>query len=117
MFPRGGPAGGLLLLRLVAAIPLLIGGSSGSLGMPHGVIFVRYIAIGVGGLLLAGIWTPVAAVLQAIIELWMVFAPGDAPVLHLLLAALGVSLLTLGPGAWSVDARLFGRKRINIRTR
>jgi hypothetical protein len=27
---------------------------------------------------------------------------------------LGVTLAMLGPGAWSVDARLFGRKRIQI---
>jgi hypothetical protein len=34
-----------------------------------------------------------------------------------LLAALGVSLVMPGPGAWSVDARLFGRKQIDIRSR
>jgi uncharacterized membrane protein YphA (DoxX/SURF4 family) len=27
-------------------------------------------------------------------------------------AALGVGLAMLGPGAWSVDARRFGRKRL-----
>jgi putative oxidoreductase len=27
---------------------------------------------------------------------------------------LGAALAMLGPGAWSVDARLFGRKRIRI---
>ena len=31
-----------------------------------------------------------------------------------LLGALGAALAMLGPGAWSVDARLFGRKRIQI---
>jgi putative oxidoreductase len=117
MFPGGWPGGGLLLLRLIAAIPLLFAGASGLLGMPHGAIFVRYIAIGVGCLLLAGLWTPVAAVLQIVIDLWIAFAPGGASVVHLLPAALGLSLVMLGPGAWSVDARLFGRKRIDIRIR
>jgi putative oxidoreductase len=27
---------------------------------------------------------------------------------------MGAALAMLGPGAWSVDARLFGRKRIHI---
>jgi DNA-binding NarL/FixJ family response regulator len=36
------------------------------------------------------------------------------PSIHLLVGALGVALAMLGPGAWSVDARLFGRKRIQI---
>jgi putative oxidoreductase len=76
-----------------------------------------FATIGVGILLLAGLWTPVAGALQAIIEVWIFFSRGHEANLHLLLAALGVSLVMLGPGAWSVDARLFGRKRIDIRTR
>jgi hypothetical protein len=31
-----------------------------------------------------------------------------------LLGILGISLAMLGPGAWSVDALLFGRKRITV---
>jgi putative oxidoreductase len=117
MFPGGWPGAGLLLLRLAAAIPLLIEGYSSFGGMPHGGFFARFIAAGVGSLLLAGLWTPIAGALQAVIELWIVFSFGDAVIVHLLLAALGVSLAMLGPGAWSVDARLFGRKRIDIRSR
>lgn len=50
-------------------------------------------------------------------ELWMAaMAKGD-PWTHLLLAALGAGLAMLGPGAWSVDSRLFGRKRLDIRDR
>ena len=117
MFPGGWPGAGLFVLRLATAIPLLIGGRSEFWGMPHDALYVRFFAIGVGSLLLAGLWTPVAGVLQAIIQLWIVFSPGDAAVVHLLLAALGLSVAMLGPGAWSVDARLFGRKRIDIRSR
>jgi len=117
MFPDGWPGVGLFVLRLATAIPLLIGGRSEFWGMPHDPLYVRFIAIGVGGLLLAGLWTPVAGVLQAIIELWIVFSMGNAAVVHLLLAALGLSVAMLGPGAWSVDARLFGRKKIDIRSR
>jgi putative oxidoreductase len=117
MFPGGWPGAGLLVLRLAAAIPLLLEGCSGFWGAPHDGLYARFIAIGVGSLLLAGLWTPVAGALQSIIEVWTIFARGTAPSMDVLLAALGVSLVMLGPGAWSVDARLFGRKRIDIRSR
>ena len=63
-----------------------------------------------------GLWTPIAGALQAIIQIGVIFTPGNV-IIHVLPAALGVSLVMLGPGAWSVDALLFGRKRIDIRTR
>lgn len=71
-------------------------------------------AIVVGIFLLVGLWTPLVGAFQAIIELWLAFGHGSESTLHLLLAALGISLIMLGPGAWSLDARLFGRKRIDI---
>jgi putative oxidoreductase len=116
MFPGGWPGAGLLVLRLAAAVPLLLEGCSGFWGAPHDGFYAGFIAIGIGSLLLAGLWTPVAGGLQAIIEVWAIFTRATAPSMHVLLAALGVSLVMLGPGAWSVDARLFGRKRIDIRS-
>ncbi len=118
MFPGGWPGAGLLVLRLAAATPVIIGGGSAVRDAAQLGFHAMYFAtIGVGILLLAGLWTPVAGALQAIIEVWIFFSRGDGASLHLLLAALGVSLVMLGPGAWSVDARLFGRKRIDIRSR
>jgi putative oxidoreductase len=80
------------------------------------MLYARFIAIAVGSLLLAGLWTPVAGALQAIFQLWIIFERGGALGIHLSLAALGISLVMLGPGAQSLDARLFGRKRIDIRS-
>ncbi len=118
MFPGGWPGAGLLVLRLAAAIPQIIGGGIAVRDAPQlGLHAIYFATIGVGIFLLAGLWTPVAGALQAIIEVWIFFSRGDGASLHLLLAALGVSLVMLGPGAWSVDARLFGRKRIDIRSR
>jgi uncharacterized membrane protein YphA (DoxX/SURF4 family) len=68
-----------------------------------------------GLLLLAGLWTSVSGMLVAILELLNTFLePGDLST-KILLATLGLGLALLGPGAWSVDARLFGWKRIDIR--
>jgi uncharacterized membrane protein YphA (DoxX/SURF4 family) len=74
------------------------------------------ITVGVGAFLMAGLWTPIAGTFLAIVEIWIVLFQGGRAEIHLPLAALGVSLVMLGPGAFSVDGRLFGRKRINIRS-
>jgi putative oxidoreductase len=67
-----------------------------------------------GILLLAGLWTPVAGTIVAGAELWTSFSSTADLWTHILLATVGVALALLGPGAWSVDARLFGWKRISI---
>ena len=73
------------------------------------------IAACAGILLLAGLWTPIAGAITALIELWNVTSqPGD-PWTYILLAAIGAALAMLGPGGWSMDARIFGWKRIDIR--
>jgi len=65
-----------------------------------------------GVLLFVGFWTPLAGAVVAIAEIWIVFSqPGDRWI-HLILAILGATLAMIGPGAWSIDARLFGRKHI-----
>jgi len=59
--------------------------------------------------------------LVTLVELWIAllhYSPGEDTWMHIFLAVLAVSVAMLGPGAWSVDARLFGRKRFDIdRTR
>jgi uncharacterized membrane protein YphA (DoxX/SURF4 family) len=96
----------------------MFGGTPELRGVAHWRIHgAQFVAIGVGILLLAGLWTPIAGALEAIIEIWIISGQRDDPSVHYLLAALAVSLVMLGPGAWSVDARLFGRKRIDIRRR
>ncbi len=75
------------------------------------------VAMAGGILLLAGLWTPLAGAVIALDEAWIAFSNQFAPQGHLLVAALGVCLAMLGPGAWSVDARLFGRRVFEMRGR
>jgi putative oxidoreductase len=109
---------GLLLMRLVGGMALIQQGIIGLRGEPKlGEIMLHVFATVAGTLLVAGLWTPFAGALAAVIELWRTFAqPGD-PLVHILLVTLGAALALIGPGAWSVDARLFGWKRIDIRSR
>ena len=67
-----------------------------------------------GILLLIGLWTPIVGVLIAVVELWIAVTHIGDPWIPIMLATLGGSAAMIGPGAWSIDARLFGRKRIDI---
>jgi uncharacterized membrane protein YphA (DoxX/SURF4 family) len=67
--------------------------------------------------LLAGLWTPFAAALVTGIEVWHTASQTGDPWIHILVGALAVALTLLGPGAWSVDAHLFGWRRIDVRDR
>jgi putative oxidoreductase len=68
-----------------------------------------------GILLLAGLWTPIAGAIVTVLEGWNAISGHGDPSTSLLLGTLAGALAVLGPGAWSVDARLFGWKRIDIR--
>jgi hypothetical protein len=47
-------------------------------------------------------------------ELWIVFSDGGDPSMPIVLATLGATLAMIGPGAWSIDAHLFGGKHFEI---
>jgi uncharacterized membrane protein YphA (DoxX/SURF4 family) len=78
------------------------------------LVILQLVAVGAAALLLVGLWTPVAGMLMGVTELSLAFSHPTDPWIHILLGALGIALAMLGPGAWSMDARLFGRKRIQI---
>jgi hypothetical protein len=64
-------------------------------------------------LLILGLWTPVIGVLAALQAGWIALAGNDPPY-WLLVMAVTIALALLGPGAWSLDARLFGWKRVDF---
>lgn len=117
-FANGWPGVGLLLLRLATAAALFYCSAAQCKATPQLVSMVpQLIGASAGIFLLAGLWTPVAGAAVTGAELWISFASGGAPAMSFLLASLGASLAMIGPGAWSVDARLFGRKRIEASSR
>jgi len=115
MFPNGWPGRGLLLLRLGVGILLTHDGLAELLSASqlHGMVR-QSLATGAGILLLIGSFTPIAGVLVILVELWTALTGADSLRTCILLATAGAALAMLGPGFWSVDARLFGRKRIDI---
>ena len=98
-------AGGALLLHGVAALAVGLA--------PASVIFHVVCAL-IGVFVIVGLWTPIVAALAAIDAAWHGFASPPDAAFYLLLATLAAALALLGPGAWSVDARLFGWRRVEI---
>jgi uncharacterized membrane protein YphA (DoxX/SURF4 family) len=115
-FPNSWPGGGLLILRLAAAVTAVLCGFGTPLEDLSGKLF-QVIASATGALLLIGLWTPVAGLLQVCLELTSGFGHNAPGLSQFVLGALGLTLSMTGPGAWSVDARLFGRKQIDFNVR
>jgi putative oxidoreductase len=104
-------------MRLFAGMAMVVQGVSALLaGPPPGAVLFQTLSIGLGLLLFAGLWTPVAGTLVAAEALWNVFSSRQ-PWCWIMLAPLGAGLALIGPGAWSIDARLFGWRRLEIRDR
>jgi uncharacterized membrane protein YphA (DoxX/SURF4 family) len=104
-------------MRLSAGMAMVVQGFLALLaGPPLITILFQAFSIGLALLLLAGLWTPVVGALVAAESLWNVFTSGH-PWRWIMLATLGAALALIGPGAWSIDARLFGWRRLEIRDR
>ena len=111
-FPNSWPGLGLLILRFatglsLAAIAHVAGDLAGTASL-----LARCVVDGVAVLIWIGLWTPLAAVAGTAIQIIVIIFGHRFDLSLLVYAVVGSSLALLGPGAWSFDARLFGRKRI-----
>ncbi|HSY35201.1 MAG TPA: hypothetical protein VK814_05575 [Acidobacteriaceae bacterium] len=124
-FPEGWPGIGLVFLRLtvgvnamICAIDALVGPTS------HTMIVwaIESLAVAVGAAIVVGFLTPVASAAATVAYLliggWPSLLRGANNHISALtafdLAAISGALVFLGPGAFSLDARLFGRREIII---
>lgn len=117
-FAHGWPGVGLLLLRLAAGIALIAEAITRlRTGPPLEVVIRAVLAMGGGSLLFVGLWTPISGWLVAVLALWNTVSQAGDRLANILLATLGAALALVGPGAWSIDAWLYGWKRIDVRER
>lgn len=108
-FPRGGAGFGLLVLRMAVALQLLV--ESGRTGAPTWwqVILVGVVALA----LMLGALTPAAGALSVAFQVLCLAHAGWADAAPPLIAIMtAIALVLIGPGAYSADARLFGRRRL-----
>ncbi len=112
MFPTGRPGIALLLLRVALSAMLLVS-VPGRLSNPD----FPWILLPLWAAMIAlcvGLCTPVACLLCVAFEA-AAWPRGGAPVeeaSHACAILIGVALAMLGPGGYSLDARLFGRRQV-----
>lgn len=115
-FPHGSPGVGLLLLRVLVAVTVLaqtIGYVTATqLTVANWLLVALLVASAV--CLVLGLVTPVAALLIGVTSLVVGFSTSGDSVRHLDIAVLAIVIALLGPGAFSIDARMFGRREILI---
>jgi membrane-bound ClpP family serine protease len=100
-------------MRLVVGSALVVRASSAVWSHPpiHTMVMSAFLA-GFGLLLISGLWMPIVGALVALLESWQIMTIAGDRWVPLLLGTVGVALAMLGPGLWSVDARLFGWRRV-----
>lgn len=124
-FPAGWPGVGLLLLRIAIGGALILLGAAYCADPEPAMVWnwaAGALAAASGASLLIGFLTPVAGVMAGLAGLGMALQwPSDVAqtvfdgrLIAILVAVMAAALALLGPGALSLDARLFGRREITI---
>jgi putative oxidoreductase len=118
-FADGWPGLGLLLLRLLASAELIrFGITSIREGVSPEPLILQLVGMGAGVFLFIGLFTPVAGALAALTTMWIAVSHFSSdsrdPWITFVPAILAAAVAMIGPGAWSIDARLFGRKHIDL---
>jgi hypothetical protein len=107
----------LLLIRIAAGASLIIDGMISlhvDAGHPVSPLILSVLALLDGAMLVAGLWTPLAGILAIAVSAGGMLVHHGNPGPGILLAAMGAGLALVGPGAISIDAWIFGLKKIDI---
>ena len=117
-FAGSWPGVGLLLMRGVVGAVVVVGTGFDVWHELSLRLALSSASLAVAGLLLVvGLWTPVAGAVVAVLEVSQILRFDEHPVVGLLTGTIAAGLAMLGPGRWSVDARLFGWRRIDAPVR
>jgi len=112
-FAEGWPGAGLLLQRVLTSTILLYCVASHLLENARLATGVPYLIVAIAGVFLfLGLWTPLAGITITIVGVWVFFACSAHSLTAIIVAVLGATLAMIGPGMWSIDARLYGRKHL-----
>jgi len=111
MFPEVGPGVALLLLRISVAAILVMSAVSRLSNVSHLLVAA---AVLVGVLLVIGLFTPVSSFIAGAFGIAILIVDGhpSGAVISVVATSIleAVALALLGPGAYSLDAKLFGRR-------
>jgi len=111
MFPTGAAGVALVLLRFSVATMLVTNTMTSEDPAVH-MWELAGLSLLVASLCL-GVFTPVASVLSCSVEIAALSDLRELGVTHLIVSILiTASLAMLGPGAYSIDARMFGRRLV-----
>jgi len=111
MFPVGLPGVGLLCLRLTTALSLCLATQSTLIRFPAAAWLLEIVCF----LLIIGVATPALASCCVMTGVYVLISTGGAAWQCAgILIPVAIALALLGPGGYSVDARMFGRRSIVI---
>jgi uncharacterized membrane protein YphA (DoxX/SURF4 family) len=112
MFPTGLPGVGLIAVRVTVAAMLLVDGSPYAATQSMGRAIGSLVA---AVCLVIGILTPYAATFAGCLEFWRLCTRDNVDLFHLIAAiVVTLALGVLGPGAYSMDNKIFGRRLVNL---
>jgi hypothetical protein len=114
MFPTGAAGIALVILRLSAAAALLAHGT----GQPFFAKSLTPLALVLpAGALCLGLLTPYTTAISCLIEFAVILRFAGHPLFPILISIVNTAALgMLGPGAYSLDARIFGRRVVRFST-
>jgi putative oxidoreductase len=114
-FADSWPGVGLLLQRVLVAVMLVRFCVIHLTEAPSSISMIPHIIGACAGILfLVGLWTPFVGALIAVLEVWVALTHLSDPWISIMLTTIGATSAMLGPGAFSIDAALFGRRHLDV---
>ena len=112
-FAEGWPGAGLLIQRVLIGSITLFYGITHLLDAAGLATKLPFLVASVAALFLfLGLWTPLAGTTISVVGIWIFFSVCSGHSTAIIVAAFGATVAMIGPGMWSIDAKLYGRKHL-----